>query len=117
MSDGDYNAKEAMDILKLPTTTFYRKVKEGHIPYKGRRPHMRFPKEAIDAIAEIDSEDETVDELLFKASTRADTWTKQEIIKKIYGVEDTVPFKTVLAWRKRNEQIFMQVNKGHKILE
>jgi excisionase family DNA binding protein len=116
MSEDEYSAKEAMGRLKLPTTTFYRKVKEGHIPYKGRRPHMRFPKEAIDAIAEIDSEDETVDELLFKLSTRADIWTKREIIKQTYGVEDAVPFKTVLAWRKRNEQISMQVNKGNQIL-
>lgn len=116
MSEDYYNANEAMDRLKLPTTTFYRKVKEGHIPYTGRRPNMRFPKEAIDAIAEVDSEKETIDKLLFKLSTRADIWTKQEIIKKIYGIEEVLPFKVVLEWRKRNEQIFMQVNKGNQIL-
>jgi hypothetical protein len=116
MSEDDYNAKEAMGRLKLPQTTFYRKVKEGHIPYKGRRPNLRFPREAIDAIAEIDSEEEVVDELLFKLSTRSDIWTKRKIIKDTYGIEEAVPFKTVLAWRKRNEKTFMQVNKGNQIL-
>ena len=116
MKEEDYNAKEAMEILKLPTTTFYRKVKEGQIPYKGQRPHMRFPKEAIDAIAEIESEGETVDTLLFKISTNSDIWTKRDIVKKLSGVPEALPFKTVLAWRKRNEKIFMQVNKGSKIL-
>jgi hypothetical protein len=115
MKDETYNAKEAMGKLKLPTTTFYRKVKEGEIPYKGQRPHMRFPKEAIDAIAELESE-ETSNELVFKPSSIADLWNKQEIIEHTYGKENVVEYKTVLSWRKRNEEISMQVNEGKKLL-
>src|SRR5579859_6191369 len=111
MQDDLYSAKEAMEKLKIPTTTFYRKVQEGHIPYTGQRP-MRFPKEAIDAIAEVDSEDEKLDKLLFKISPRGDLWKKREITRKLYGVEDPIPYRTILEWLKRNDKIFMQVNKG-----
>jgi hypothetical protein len=118
MEEDAYNAKEAMGKLKLPTTTFYRKVKEGAIPYKGQRPRMRFPKEAIDAIAEIESasEEATDNTLIFKPPTVSDIWTKHEITKCIYSEKDMLEFKTVLAWRKRNEEISMQVNEGTKIL-
>jgi Helix-turn-helix domain len=116
MKEDTYNAKEAIEKLKLPTTTFYRKVREGEIPHKGQRPNMRFPKEAIDAMAEIETEEEENNKLAFKLSTIADAWTKQEITRQPYADEDAVPFKTVLAWRKRNDEISMQVNEGNKIL-
>jgi hypothetical protein len=116
MTEDSYNAKEAMGKLKLPTTTFYRKVKEGEIPYKGQRPHMRFPKEAIDAIAEIELEEEIINYLTFKLSTVSDVWKKQEIMQSLHANEDIVSFKTILAWRKRNDEISMQVNEGTKIL-
>jgi len=116
MNSDTYNAKEAAQKLKLPTTTFYRKVNEGHIPYIGHRP-KRFPKEAIDAIAEVDSEGEKPDKLLFKVAPRGNLWTKQElIIKESAGNEPPIPYKTVLGWLKRNDKIFMQVNKGKDIL-
>jgi len=110
-----YNAKEAAKKLNLPTTTFYRKVNEGHIPYNGRKPY-RFPKEAIDAIAEVDTEEEKPEKLLFKVSPRGPLWTKREIVKQSSGTEYPIPYKTVLGWLKRNDKIFMQVNKGNDIL-
>ena len=118
MEEDAYNAKEAMGKLKLPTTTFYRKVKEGAIPYKGQRPRMRFPKEAIDAIAELEleAEEATDNTLIFKPPTVSDIWTQHEITKRICGEKDMLAFRTVLAWRKRNEEISMQVNEGTKIL-
>ena len=116
MNTNSYNAKEAMEILKLPTTTFYRKVREGEIPHKGRRPNMQFPKEAIDAIAEATTEEDNSDKLKFKLSTLDDAWKKQEITKQPYPDEDAVPFKTVVAWRKRNDEISMHVEEENKIL-
>lgn len=115
MNSDTYNAKEAMTKLKLPTTTFYRKVKEGHIPYKQKKP-LLFPKEAIDAIAEVDAEDKKPDKLLFSVAPRGPLWKKREILQQNYGVEDAVPYKTVLKWLKKNDEIFMQVNKGEDIL-
>ncbi len=111
-----YNAKEAIEILKLPTTTFYRKVKEGEIPHKGKRPNMQFPKEAIDALAEMETEEEEKNKLQFKLSTLDDAWKKQEITRQPYPDEDAVPFKTVLSWRKKNNEISMHVEEKGKIL-
>jgi len=116
MNDDSYNAREAMGKLNLATTTFYRKVKEGHIPYRGQRPKMRFPKEAIDAIVEIQMKERPGDTFLFKLSTVSDEWDKFEIRKKLYGEKDAFPFRTVLIWRQVNEEISMQLNKGNKIL-
>jgi len=115
MQDNVYNAKEAREKLNLPTTTFYRKVNEGKIPYIKYK-HKLFPKEAIDAMADLKASKEKKDGITFQLSTLADVWTKQEIIRQKRGVEDTVPFKTVLAWREVNDQISMQVNEGKTIL-
>jgi len=110
-----YDAKKAMEILNKPTTTFYREVREGKIPHTGKRPSMRFPKEAIDALAEVGLEEEH-EKLIFELSTIADAWTKQEITKQPYGDDDAVPFKTVLEWRKRNNDISMHVKDGNKLV-
>jgi Helix-turn-helix domain len=116
MSTEFYNAKEAMEILKLPPTTFYRKVKEGEVPHKGKRPNMQFPKEAIEALAEGEPGEEEKNKLKFKLSTLDDAWKKQEITKQPYPDEDAVPFKTVVSWRKRNNEISMHVEENGKIL-
>jgi hypothetical protein len=110
-----YSAKEAMELLKEPSTSFYRKVKDGKIPHKGKRPNMQFPKEAIDALVEIGTEDEGSNGLSFGLSTIADAWTKQEITRQPYADADAVPFKTVLAWRRRNDEISMHVKEGSKM--
>ncbi|GHO52180.1 helix-turn-helix domain-containing protein [Ktedonobacter robiniae] len=109
-----YNAKEAMEILKKPSGSFYRDVREGKIPSVGKRPNMRFPKEAIDALAEVELEDEEPG-LNFSVSTIAESWAKKEL-NRPYETEDTVPFKTVLEWRKRNNDITMNARRGKKVI-
>ncbi|MDQ2887588.1 MAG: helix-turn-helix domain-containing protein [Chloroflexota bacterium] len=116
MKEEYYTAKEAMQLLRKPSTSFYREVREGRIPHKGKRPNMRFPKEAIDALAEVDATEEEDEKLRFIHSTLADAWTKQEITRQPYGDEDVVPFKTVLEWRKRNDDISMHVEEKKRIL-
>jgi excisionase family DNA binding protein len=111
-----YNAKEAMNRLNLPSTTFYRKVREGKIPYKGRRPSMRFPKEAIDTMAELKYAKAGIIKPTFKQSTLADEWTKEEFSRQVHSVDDIIPFKTLVTLRDINEKISMQVNEGAKIL-
>jgi len=117
-----YTAKEAIEILKKPSGSFYREVREGRIPHKGKRPNMRFPKEAIDAIAEIETKNEK-QKLRFVESTISDTWVKQEIIEDLfrtgndpYEESEIVPFKTVLEWRRRNNNIGMHIEERGKIL-
>ncbi|HEV2660665.1 MAG TPA: helix-turn-helix domain-containing protein [Ktedonobacteraceae bacterium] len=112
-----YTAKEAMELLGKPSTSFYREVREGRIPHKGKRPNMRFPKEAIDVIAEVRANKKEEEEnLTFILSTIADAWTKQEITHQPYEDEDAVPFKTVLEWRERNDEISMNVKLRGRIL-
>lgn len=116
MQEEYYDAKQAMEILKKPNTTFYREVKQGKIPYIGKRPNMRFPKEAIDALAEVGLEEDDNEKLIFEKSTIADAWTKQEITRQPYADEDAVPFKIILEWRKRNDDISMHIKDGNKIV-
>ncbi len=116
MNEEYYTAKEAMQILGKPSTSFYREVREGRIPSKGKRPNMRFPKKAIDALAEVGANEEEDDKLTFTLSTIADAWVKQEITLQPYEDEDVVPFKTLLEWRKKNDEISMNVKEGNKIL-
>jgi len=115
MSSEYYTAKEAMQILNKPSTTFYREVGQGLIPHVGKRPRMRFPKEAIDALAEV-GDFVPGNGLVFEASTIADAWTKQEITRQPYEDEDAVPFKTVLEWRKMNNDISMHIKDENKLV-
>lgn len=75
---------------------------------------MKFPKEAIDALAEVNLQEEDPG-LTFAVSTIAESWAKKEL-NRPYETEDTVPFKTVLEWRKRNDDITMNVKRGNKVL-
>jgi hypothetical protein len=113
-----YTAKEAAEILGKPLTSFYREVREGNIPFKGKRPNMQFPVEAIDAIAEVETRRDE-DKLKFVKSTTADAWKKQEIVKEIlkkgegpYDESELVPFKTIVEWRKRNDDTSMHVEEN-----
>ncbi|MBV9691335.1 MAG: helix-turn-helix domain-containing protein [Ktedonobacteraceae bacterium] len=109
-----YTAKEAMEILKKPNATFYREVKAGLIPHVGKRPNMRFPKEAIDALAEVGTFDQEETTLTFIPSTIASAWEKQEMAHP-YEDQDLVPFKNVLEWRKVNSELSMDVREGNKL--
>lgn len=109
-----YTAKEAMQILKKPNATFYREAKAGLIPHIGKRPNMRFPKEAIDALAEVGTFDEEETSLTFTLSTIATAWEKQDMAHS-YEEEDIVPFKNVLEWRKVNSELSMDVKEGDKL--
>ncbi|QBD80540.1 DNA-binding protein [Ktedonosporobacter rubrisoli] len=112
-----YDAKQVAEILKVSIPTVYRKAKAGDIPSVGKRPNIKFPKPAIDAIAEVGANDDDEDgKLSFTLSTIADAWTKQEITQQPYEDEDVVPFKTLLEWRKRNNEISMNLKEGNKIL-
>ncbi|MBE3561290.1 MAG: helix-turn-helix domain-containing protein [Ktedonobacteraceae bacterium] len=115
MEENYYNAKEVAKLLKISVPTVYRKARAGDIPFTGKRPNLRFPKEAINILAEVNLQDEEPG-LTFTLSTIADAWTKQEITRQPYGEEDAVPFKTILEVRKRNDEISMNVKLGNRIL-
>ena len=106
-------AKEAMEILDLPTTTFYREVEAGNIPYKlgkGKKRGMLFPKEAIELHAQMKKKGKkkTVHHA-FTRATNADIWMAVENARRIYGEEDIIPYKKVLEWREVNDEMTMSI--------
>lgn len=109
-----YTAKEVAEILKKSTRTVYREAQNGELPSVGKRPNIRFPKEAIDILAEVNLQNED-NQLSFSVSTIAESWAKREL-NRPYENEDTVPFKTVLEWRKRNNDITMNLRRGKNVL-
>jgi hypothetical protein len=111
-----YTAKEAMEILQKPQATFYREVKAGLIPHTGKRPNMRFPKEAIDTLAELGPIENEDTRMSFTPITIADLWEAKEISTSPYGEENDVPFKTVLEWKKVNNEMGMSLKEGNKLV-
>lgn len=113
MQEQNYTAKEAMEILKKPAGSFYRDVRAGKIPSIGKRPYMRFPKEAIDAHARLSkSKDNT--KLTFGATTNSELWASYQNHFNLYEVEDIVTYDRLLEWREANEDIFMSAREGGK---
>jgi len=116
MNNQDYTAKEAMKILGKTQATFYREVKAGLIPHKGKRPNMRFPKEAIDVLADLGPIEEEDHKLSVTPITIADLWEAKEISTSPYGEENDVPFKTVMEWKKVNNEMGISLKENNKLV-
>ncbi len=110
-----YTAKEVAALLKTSVQTVYRKAKSGELPSEGKRPNIRFPKEAVDSIAEVGEEGKP-QALQFLFSTNADLWEGLQITQQLYGDEDSVPYKRLLEWQKANDEIFMSLKDGNKLV-
>ncbi len=104
-------AKEAMEILDLPTTTFYREVEAGTIPHrldKGKKRGMLFPKDAIELHAQMKKKSKKkVVHHSFTPATNADIWAAIENARQIYGDDDIIPYRKVLEWREINDEMTM----------
>ncbi len=110
----DYiKAEEAMKILNMPSTTFYREVEAGNIPYKikkGRKRGMVFPKEAIELHAQLRKKSKRKPvHHAFTRATNADIWAAVENARRIYGEEDIIPYRKVLEWREINDEMTMSI--------
>jgi hypothetical protein len=107
------NAKQAMKILDLPSTTFYREVEAGNIPHilaKGRKRGMLFPKEAIELHARRQKKQKRKPvHHAFTRATNADIWLAIENARRIYGEEDIIPYEKVLEWREINDEMTMSI--------
>lgn len=106
-------AKEAMKILGVPSTTFYREVEAGNIPFKlekGKKRGMLFPKEAIELHAQMKKRSKRKPvHHAFTRATNADIWTAIENSRRIYGEDDIIPYKKVLEWREINNEMTMSI--------
>ncbi len=107
------DAKEAMKLLNMPTTTFYREVEAGNIPFKlekGKKRGMRFPKEAIELHAQMQKKAKRKPvHHAFTRATNADIWTAVENARRIYGEEDIIPYRKVVEWREINDEMTMSI--------
>lgn len=113
-------AKEAMKILDLPSTTFYREVEAGNIPYiidQGRKRGMRFPKEAMELHAQMRKKrkQKTVHHAFTRANN-ADIWIAIENARKIYGEDDSIPYRKVLEWREINDEMTMCIKEDGRFV-
>lgn len=107
-------AEEAMKMLQETKSTFYRKVKAGIYPYERVKGKMMFPREAVEVhVQQLTQEPEP---LRFVRSTNADLWQRIQTSRKVYGDEDYVPYARVLEWQAINQDIFMSLKDGEKLV-
>src|SRR5712692_981837 len=113
-------AKEAMKILDVPSTTFYREVEAGNIPYKlekGKKRGMLFPKEAIELHAQMKKRSKRKPvHHAFTRATNADIWTAIENSRRIYGEDDIIPYRKVLEWREINDEMSMTIKEDGRFV-
>ena len=122
MSSQYYTLKEVVQKLNKSRSTVLREAKAGLIPSEfkeGKTKGRRYPKAAIDAIAEIKQTKEKgkkVPKFVYSPSTPNDLWAEVRIGTQLYGEDDVVPFKRLLEWREINDEIFMSLKEHGKVI-
>lgn len=122
MSNQYYTLGEVQKLLKKSRSTVLREAKSGSIPSEleeGKTKGRRYPKDAIDALVEIQREkekDTKTPRLIFSLSTPNDLWSEVAIGRDLYGEDDIVPYKRLLEWREVNDEIFMSLKDNGKVV-
>ena len=117
-----YTAEEAMRILRKTKTMFYMQINNGEIPFEidpGRKRGKRFPKVAIDTLAKIGTTEMSSagkEPLSLTPQTVAELWEGLKITRQLYGPEDEVSFETLMQWRSVNNDIYMSLKEGNKLI-
>lgn len=116
MNRQEYTPEEAMTVLNMARSTFFKEVEKGNIPSildAGKRRGRRYPKEAIDAYAALMTRKKRPPQnLSFVKATNADIWEAIENARKTYGDNDIIPFKKVLEWRLINDEMTMTMKEN-----
>lgn len=111
MEKQDYTPEEAMAVLNMPRSTFFKEVERGNVPSilkPGKRRGRRYPKEAIDVYAAFLTKMRRPPyDLTFTKATNADIWEALENARSMYGDEDILSFRKVLEWRSINDEMTM----------
>src|SRR5579875_2451516 len=113
-----YELEDVMRLLRKSRSTVIREANAGKIPTEGPKRNRRYPKEAIDALVEIEESKKRKKEqnVIFSPSTPNDLWQEVAIGRELYGDDDIVPFKTLLQWREINDEMFMSLKyKGNVV--
>lgn len=119
MSDQYYTQEEVMRKLNKSKSTVIRETNAGKIPSEGKKRNRRYPKEAIDALVEIQQKkekDKKTSRFVFSPSTPRDLWAEVTIGRNLYGEDDIVPYKRLLEWREINDEIFMSLKDNGEVV-
>jgi hypothetical protein len=120
MSTQEYTPEEAMTVLNMARSTFFKEVEKGNIPSileAGKKRGRRYPKEAIDAYASLLTKKKRPQQnLSFVKATNADIWEAVENARKTYGDDDSIPFRKVLEWRSINDEMTMSLKENGRFM-
>lgn len=122
MSNQYYMLEEVIQKLGKSRSTVLREAKAGLIPSEfkeGKTKGRRYPRAAIDALAEIKQAKEKgkkAPKFVYSPSTPNDLWAEVSIGIHLYGEDDIVPFKRLLEWREINDEIFMSLKENGKVI-
>ncbi len=119
MNKNYYELEDLIRLLKKSRSTIIREVNAGKIPSEGEKRSRKYPKEAIDAIIELEEQKRSKakePELVFSPSTPNDTWQEVAIGRQLYGDDDIVPYKTLLEWGSINDEMYMSLKLKNKVV-
>lgn len=122
MSNQYYTLEEVMRKLNKSRSTVLREAKTGLIPSEleeGKKKGRRYPKAAIDILAEIAQAKEKgkkISKFIYSPSTPNDLWAEVKIGTELYGENDIVSFKKLLEWRETNDEMYMSLKEDGKII-
>jgi hypothetical protein len=111
-NDKYYGLPDLMKLFNKSKSTIIREVNSGKIPSEGEKHNRRYPKEAIDALIEIEKKkdkNKKVPDLVFSLSTPNDSWQETLIGRALYGEDGIVPYKRIMEWREINPEMFMSL--------
>jgi hypothetical protein len=119
MSKEYYELEDLIRLLKKSRSTIIREANSGKIPSEGEKGSRRYPKEAIDAIIEIEENKRKKNKqpsVIFSPSSPNDTWQEVAIGRELYGDDDIVPYKTLLEWGEINDEMYMSLKYKNKVV-
>ena len=118
MSDQYYTLEEVMRKLNKSRSTVIRETNSGKIPSEGKKRNRHYPKEAIDALVEMQQKEEekNTSRYVFSPSTARDLWAEVTIGRDLYGEDDIVPYRQLLEWREINDEIFMSLKEDGEVV-
>jgi hypothetical protein len=114
-----YQLEDVVKLLKRSRSTVIRETNSGKIPSEGVKRNRVYPKEAIDAMVEIEQkvkEKNKGPNVIFSKSTHNDSWQEVQIGRELYGEDDIVPYKRLLEWAEINDDMYMSLKVNGKVV-
>lgn len=118
-----YGLEDVMKKLHKSKSTVLREAKSGLIPSeleKGKLKGRRYPKSAIDVLADLDSEKiakKKKPHFEFSLSTPNDLWSELKLRQKLFGKTDVASsYKQLMQWRISNDEIFASIKEDGQLV-